>query len=186
GGAGWRQGTPRGGARGAGRRPGPAVPVAQARKRGELSGETAPARVAAEAPGGLRASRVRRCQTRLGAPPPGAAARERIRGGEPGRGARGHAHAAPPRCLPRVRRELQDHEPDRERDEPARSADPSCHPLADQRSEAALVCRRALGHGAAIPTREELSDTRAARTTGSVTPGTIANAGIPRSSIAPR
>jgi len=32
----------------------------------------------------------------------------------------------------------------------------SRHPLADERSEAALVCRGALGHGAAIPTREEL------------------------------
>lgn len=78
----------------------PAVPVAQARERRELSREARTAGVAAETPGGLRAPHLRGRRAGPGAAPARAPPPQRIGRRQPGRGARRDADTPSPQRVP--------------------------------------------------------------------------------------
>jgi hypothetical protein len=88
--------------------------------------------VAAEAPSSVRTSRVCGCEARARATLSRASTGERIRGRESRRGTGGDADAPPSRRVPRTWRELQNHEPPRERDGAGRSEDVARDTLAHE------------------------------------------------------
>lgn len=122
-----RQGPERGRARGF-RRGHPDLAEAQERSEHVPKTQHAPP----EAEGGVREVHPRQGPARPAAARPGTCEAQRVRRTQP-RGLAGRDTDAPSRgCLHADWHQLQDHEPDRERDGPRRSEYPSHHALADE------------------------------------------------------